>query len=100
MSISGAGPWKKTTIKAICPHLVQPSMLGTEPIERVTNPDGKSQEKHITNGDARDKATLTDLLNDVAKDTPAIIIPEGDQQSFSYAQVYKDVTSFQRELAC
>lgn len=56
--------------------------------------------ERLVNGDAENKATLTALFSDVAKHTPAVIIPEGDQRYFSYAQVYEDVTSFQRELAC
>ena len=69
------------------------------PVHDVTKPDSGSRQKHLGNEDVNKIATLTDLFDGVAKDTPAIIIPEGDERSVSYAQLYGDVTNFQKELA-
>ena len=65
----------------------------------VANSDKETRRKHLGEEDANKTATLTDLFNGVAKDTPAIIIPEGDERSVSYTQLYEDVTNFERDLA-
>ena len=61
--------------------------------------DEETRKKHLGDENVNKIATLTDLFNGVAKDTPAIIIPEGDERSVSYAQLYGHVANFQRELA-
>ena len=67
--------------------------------QNVAKPDGEARQKHLGDENVNKTATLTDLFKDVAKDAPAIIIPEGSERSVSYAQLYEDVTNFQRQLA-
>ena len=67
--------------------------------QNVTKPDGEALQKHLGDEDVNKTATLMDLFKGVAKDTPAIIIPEGNERSVSYAQLYENVTNFQKELA-
>ena len=70
-----------------------------DPAQDVAKPDREIRQKRLGHEDADKTATLADLFNGVAKDTPAIIIPEGDERSVSYARLHEDVTNFQRDLA-
>ena len=66
----------------------------------VAKPDDRGTRlEYLGDKDVQKADTLTGLFNGVAKDTPAIIIPEGDERSVLYAQLYENVMSFQRELA-
>lgn len=65
----------------------------------VTKLDGKLGEEQPSGGNWTQKATLTGLFDGAAKDMTAFIIPEGDERSISYAQLYGDVMKFQRDLA-
>ena len=70
-----------------------------ESAEAVAEPDRGNRQDRLGDEDVNKIATLTDLFNGVAKDTPAIIIPQGNERSVSYAQLDENVRSFQRELA-
>lgn len=65
----------------------------------VTKPDRKVGEEQPSDGHSTKKATLTGLFHGAAKNMIAVIIPEGDERSLSYTQLYEDVMNFQRDLA-
>ena len=62
-------------------------------------PDREVREEQPSNGGSTKAATLTSLFDGAAKDAPAVIIPEGNERSVTYAQLYEDVMYFQREFA-
>ena len=61
--------------------------------------DNQVQQDHLQHGNSIGKATLTGLFGGVDKDTPAVIIPEGDERSISYAQLHEHVIKLQKEMA-
>ena len=73
--------------------------MGEDSVERAAMPDREVRQEELRNGDSTTKATLTDLFSGIAKDSQAVIIPEGHQRSISYAQLYDNVMNLQRELA-
>ena len=71
-----------------------------DPAQDVAQPKQEGRQKQqLGHGNSTEKATLTGPFSGVAKDTLAVIIPEGNERSVSYAQLYDDVVSFQKELA-
>ena len=70
-----------------------------DPAEAVVKPDRGNRQDRFGDESANKTATLTDLFNGVAEDTPAIIIPEGNERSVPYAQLDENVRSLQRDLA-
>ena len=71
-----------------------------DPARGAAEPDDRGTRLgQLGDEDIKKTDTLTGLFNGVAKDRPAIIIPEGDERSVSYAQLYENVISFQRDLA-
>ena len=67
--------------------------------QNVAKPDGEARQKHLGDENVNKTATLTNLFKGVAEDAPAVIIPEGNERSVSYVQLYENVTNFQRKLA-
>lgn len=65
----------------------------------AAKPDREGGEEQPSEGNSTKKATLMGLFDGAAKDSTAVIIPEGDERSVSYKQLYEDVLSFQRDLA-
>ena len=76
------------------------SSVDMDPAQGAAEPDDRGTRlEQLGDEDIKNLDTLTGLFNGVAKDRPAIIIPEGDERSVSYAQLYENVMSFQRDLA-
>ena len=61
--------------------------------------DNQVQQDRLRNRDSTGKSTLTGLFGGVDKDMPAVIIPEGDERSISYAQLHEHVIKLQKEMA-
>ena len=47
-------------------------------VEEIAKPKQEIPQEQFTNGDSANKATLTGVFNSNSKNTPAIIVPEGD----------------------
>ena len=79
---------------SLCPHLTPPSTSITKEAQQVGQFVGEDTSATRVKGNGTDKATLTDLFSATEYDSPAVIIPDEPQQTFSYANLNRHVVKF------
>ena len=81
-------------LASLGPHLTPTSTSITKEVQQVDQFVGEDASAMRVKGNGIDKATLTDLFSATEYDSPAVIIPDEPQQTFSYANLNRHVVNF------
>lgn len=86
-------------LASLCPQLTPTYTSVTKEAQQVGQIVGEDTPATRVKGNGTDKVTLTDLFSATNYDSPAVIISDEPQQTFSNANLNRPVVNIQEELA-